>query len=166
MYGTQSLCYTIPEPGKGREIVALGDPRAAVCIYEAGQDVSEARARELGIYDRMVSEAPSGPEARSAAADPSTDVQRVQHQQWARGYVENAVAQPVEVSAAERAAAGAAGATMTGPTIPEVVAQSGDYAAATDKATAETTSGSTPPSEAPAPTTPRSRSSEPPKPTP
>jgi hypothetical protein len=188
MYGLQTLYYTNPGPG-GRQIVVEGDLRQAVKVYQAGDWITEAMAKHLGIYEWLVvGDAPSGLQARGVSDDPDAQSrqaaemsQKVREASAARqpirstgrevlAYVENATGQPTEVTAAERAEAGSLGAQMTGPTIPEV-AEAGGYVEATEKASAEMTSGQTPPREGqgrqartPAPSTPTPPPSEPPKP--
>jgi hypothetical protein len=162
MYGTQSLCYTNPGPDGRKEIVVEGDPRQAVCIYRAGNSITEARAKELGIYEWMVAEPPSGaqPQAQARGAQgpgASTHLmaetaERERENRYnleMRAYVENAVGTGAQVSAAERGEAGKLGAEITGPTIPEV-SEAGGYVEATDKAAAEMTGGEKPPEAKPA----------------
>ena len=179
MRGTQSLYYTNPGPGGLRQVVVEEDPRQAVKVYSAGDFISEARARELGIYEWMLGAGDPGPQSRALAVDDPEAQSRhageaaakvraasVERQPMRgtsveeRAYVENAVSQPIQLSAAERGEAGAMGAESTGPTMPEI-AEAGSAAVATDKASADMTGGQTP-----APTGERGRRTPPPPPSP
>jgi hypothetical protein len=172
MRGLQTLCYTNPGPGGQRQVVVEGDPRQAVKVYQAGDFISEQRARELGIYDWLLGEPPSGPQAEARGADDPEAQARKAVEASAkvraaalersplsmpsveeRAFVENAVSQPVQLSAAERGEAGSLGAEITGPTMPEI-AQAGSVPEATDKAAAEMTGGEKPPEEKPVPQAP------------
>lgn len=158
MRSPRSLYFTNRDEFGQRMIVEENDPRAAVKATQAGDWMPDELAMRLGLTQYLTSSegesrrGMSMAQARSIEGDPealankggqlSDKVRQEMYEHPVlrtpsieeRSYVENAVGEPYNLSAHERAQAGAMGAEHTGPTLPERAEAGGDVKAAEDKA--------------------------------
>lgn len=153
-------------------ICELDDPQQTCIIANAGEQMSDTRATELGIMEYLSGGDAPQAGARSVSAPGPQTVREAQkaHEQLRplsveeRAYVENAPVSGHVVTEAERATAGALGAEWTGPTPQEVTQAGGDYQAAADKAAqAQGAAGEAPKPDEPKPETPTVQTPAPPR---